>query len=41
MVAPIYCGMALRQTDIYAWFTQSFDTADLKDDKRLLDELNR
>ena len=25
--------------DIYNWFTEGFDTADLKDAKRLLDEL--
>jgi predicted ATPase len=25
--------------DIYSWFTEGFDTADLKDDKSLLDEL--
>ena len=40
MVAPIYCGIALRPTDIYAWFIQSFDTADLKDAKTLLHELS-
>ena len=27
-------------TDIYGWFTEGFDTADLKDAKILLDELN-
>ena len=27
--------------DIYGWFTEGFDTADLKDAKSLLDELNR
>ncbi len=26
--------------EIYEWFTEGFDTADLKDAKRLLDELN-
>lgn len=26
--------------DIYAWFTEGFDTADLKDAKALLDELS-
>ncbi len=26
--------------DIYAWFTEGFDTADLKDAKSLLEELN-
>jgi hypothetical protein len=26
--------------DIYGWFTEGFDTADLKDAKALLDELN-
>ena len=25
--------------DIYGWFTEGFDTADLKDAKTLLDEL--
>ena len=27
--------------DIYNWFTEGFDTADLKDAKALLDQLNR
>jgi len=27
-------------TEIYNWFTEGFDTADLKDAKALLDELN-
>ncbi len=27
--------------EIYGWFTQGFDTADLKDAKALLDELNQ
>ena len=26
--------------DIYSWFTEGFDTADLKDAKALLDELS-
>ena len=26
--------------DIYSWFTEGFDTVDLKDAKALLDELN-
>ena len=26
--------------DIYNWFTEGFDTADLKDAKALLEELN-
>ncbi|MGH7860283.1 MAG: hypothetical protein ACREQY_23385 [Candidatus Binatia bacterium] len=26
--------------NIYSWFTEGFDTADLKDAKRLLDELS-
>ena len=26
--------------EIYSWFTEGFDTADLKDAKALLDELN-
>lgn len=26
--------------EIYGWFTEGFDTADLKDAKSLLDELN-
>jgi hypothetical protein len=28
-------------TDIYGWFTEGFDTADLKDARALLDELNQ
>ena len=27
--------------DVYGWFTEGFDTADLKDAKALLDELGR
>jgi predicted ATPase len=27
--------------EIYGWFTEGFDTADLKDAKALLDELNQ
>jgi hypothetical protein len=27
--------------EIYGWFTEGFDTADLKDAKALLDELGR
>jgi hypothetical protein len=27
--------------DIYSWFTEGFDTADLKDAKALLDQLSR
>jgi len=27
--------------DIYGWFTEGFDTADLKDAKALLEELGR
>jgi hypothetical protein len=27
--------------EIYNWFTEGFDTADLKDAKALLDELNK
>ena len=26
--------------DIYGWFTEGFDTADLKEEKALLDELS-
>ncbi|MFZ1120037.1 MAG: tetratricopeptide repeat protein, partial [Candidatus Binataceae bacterium] len=26
--------------DVYGWFTEGFDTADLKDAKALIDELN-
>jgi hypothetical protein len=26
--------------EIYGWFTEGFDTADLKDTKALLDDLN-
>ena len=31
----------MMPADIYGWFTEGFDTADLKDAKALLDELNR
>ncbi|MGZ3621186.1 MAG: hypothetical protein ACXVAA_11870, partial [Candidatus Binataceae bacterium] len=30
----------LMLADIYGWFTEGFDTADLKEAKTLLDELN-
>jgi adenylate cyclase len=30
-----------RLADIFNWFTEGFDTADLKDAKALLDELAR
>jgi hypothetical protein len=33
-------GTCAMLADIYNWFTESFDTADLKDAKVLLDELN-
>jgi hypothetical protein len=29
-----------RLADLYGWFTEGFDTADLKDAKTLLDEVN-
>ena len=32
--------MTMRTADICNWFTEGFDTADLKDAKTLLDELN-
>jgi predicted ATPase len=36
------CGEARAMlVEIYNWFTEGFDTADLKDAKELLDELNR
>jgi hypothetical protein len=28
-------------TELYKWFTEGFDTADLKDAKALLDQLNQ
>jgi hypothetical protein len=31
--------MRMRMTDIYGWFTEGFDTADLKDAKALLEGL--
>jgi hypothetical protein len=31
--------MRMRMTVIYNWFTEGFDTADLKDAKDLLEEL--
>ena len=33
-------GARARLAEIYHWFTEGFDTADLKDAKTLLDELN-
>ena len=48
-VGPIQIGPARCQSDalaramladIYNWFTEGFDTADLKDAKALLDELS-
>ena len=30
-----------KLSEIYNWFTEGFDTADLKDAKALLDELNQ
>jgi hypothetical protein len=30
----------LRLAEIYGWFTEGFDTPDLKDAKALLEELN-
>jgi predicted ATPase len=32
-------GARTQLADIYNWFTEGFDTADLKDAKALLDEL--
>ena len=32
-------GARAMLADIYGWFTEGFDTADLKDAKALLDEL--
>ena len=32
--------VATRLADICGWFTEGFDTADLKDAKALLDELS-
>ena len=31
----------MRLAQIYGWFTEGFDTADLKEAKALLDELER
>jgi hypothetical protein len=31
--------MRMRMIDIYGWFTEVFDTADLKDAKAMLEEL--
>jgi adenylate cyclase len=36
------CGEArARLSEIYNWFTEGFDTADLKEAKALLEELSR
>jgi hypothetical protein len=37
-VAAVTCHRAML-TDIYNWFTEGFDIADLKEAKALLDEL--
>jgi hypothetical protein len=34
------CGSRVVAESFYNWFTQSFDTADLKDAKALIDELS-
>jgi hypothetical protein len=34
------CWLDLLFADIYNWFTEGFDTADLKDAKALLDEVS-
>ena len=33
-------GPVMMLAEIYNWFTEGFDTADLKEAKALLDELN-
>lgn len=33
-------GLGTMVTEIYKWFTEGFDTADLKEAKALLDKLN-
>ena len=36
------CGpIGTALAEIYNWFTEGFDTADLKDAKALLDDLNK
>ena len=35
------CHSVLALSGIYNWFTGGFDTADLKDAKALLDDLNK
>jgi hypothetical protein len=45
LLAKIYQGSGDETpkmlAEIYNWFTEGFDTADLKDGKTLLDELNQ
>ncbi len=43
MTAPVASGWSDRRVGlapIYGWFTEGFDTADIKDAKALLAELN-
>jgi hypothetical protein len=42
VVAAILCSEEIRTmlAEIYNWFTEGFDTADLKDAKALLEELS-
>jgi hypothetical protein len=38
---PIAATKRAMLREIYNWFTEGFETADLKDAKMLLDELNK
>ncbi len=44
LVCPVWQGCGATTCDllapIYGWFTEGFDTADLKEAKTLLDELS-
>ena len=39
-IAPVSRRLTLPLATIYRWFTEGFDTADLKDAKVLLEELS-
>jgi hypothetical protein len=36
---PVAAKFSVTPTPVYGWFTEGFDTGDLKDAKALLDEL--
>jgi hypothetical protein len=39
LIVTMPLGASLTFTPVYGWFTEGFDTVDLKEAKKLLDEL--